>query len=345
MTNTLQAQWYDGRTGAGQAVEVWLQDECLHFGAQQLPLQQVLWPERWRHGQRKILLQGAGVLSFPDASAFDAWADASGRLPGLIERLLLSWRLALMSLALISAAFVATYLWGLPWASDRLAERVPQATEQKLGEDFMAYVDKRWVKPSALPPSEQTGWQQRFDRLLATARTAGRPDLPPLLKLNFRAGGDIGPNAFALPGGQICVTDELLTLVKDEPDAVLTILAHEAGHVRHHHGLRGGLRAMAVTAMAALWLGDYSSLLNGLPILLATRGYSRGFESEADRYARDLARAGGADPARIAVFFKRLREQYGDSSGNKLAISFSTHPADTERIAFFKAEAAPTPKN
>jgi Zn-dependent protease with chaperone function len=126
---------------------------------------------------------------------------------------------------------------------------------------------------------------------------------------------------------------------------VLTILAHEAGHLQHRHGLRTAIRASVVAAAAAVWLGDSTGFLNGLPVLLATNGYRRDHEREADAFAREAARRGGVDPARIAVFFERLREKYGDQAESPLAIAFSSHPADSERIAFFKAEAAPAPKN
>lgn len=343
---SLNAHWFDGRHGMAQPVEVSVQDGQLRFGDQQVALDDVQWPERLRHGRRQMLLRGAGVLSFPDAAAFDTWAAAVGRLPGWIERWQLSWRLALMSLALLVVLLGTGWRWGLPWAGDRIVEQVPVSAERPIGDEAMALIDQQWTRPSQLGAEAQQAWRARFDAMLATARRAGMQDIPADLQLHFRrTSAMLGPNAFALPGGQMCVTDELLELLKDEPDAVLTILAHEAGHVRHRHGLRMGLRAGVVAAVTALWLGDYSSLLNGLPLVLATTAYSRDYEREADAFARKLARQGGVDPARIAVFFERVHKKYGDHSDSTLAIAFSTHPADAERIAFFKAEGAPAPKN
>lgn len=341
----IHADWFDGRQGEARPVEVSLHEGQLCFGEHRLPLDRVQWPERLRHGQRLMLLHGGGVLRFRDAAAFDAWADATGHQPGLVERWQLSWRLALMALALVSLLFATGWRWGLPWASDQLVARISPAAEQGMGDQFMALVDKQWVRPSQLGAAEQQAWRQRFARLLAAGREAGM-DVPDQWQLHFRrASPALGPNAFALPGGQMCVTDELIELLKDEPDAVLTILAHEAGHVQHRHGLRTGVRAGVATAAAALWLGDYSSFLNGLPILLAVNGYRRDHEREADAFARDLARHGGVDSARIALFFARIREKYGDQAESPLAISFGSHPADSERIAFFKAEAPAAPKN
>jgi Zn-dependent protease with chaperone function len=342
----IPARWFDGQRGAAQPVDVSLQDGRLHFGDRRVPLSDAQWPERTRHGRRQILLRGGGVLSFPDAVAFDAWAEAVGQRSGLVARWQLSGRLALLSLALLVVLIGTGWRWGLPWASDRLVERIPVSAEQPIGEQAMALFDQQWLRPSRLSEAEQRAWRSRFDGMLAAARRAGMRDVPEHLQLSFRqTGASLGPNAFALPGGQMCVTDELIELLRDEPDAVLTVLAHEVGHVRHRHGLRMGLRAGVTAVVAALWLGDYSSLLNGLPVVLATSAYSRDHEREADAYARELARRGGADPARIAVFFQRVREKYGEAAATPLAIAFSSHPADGERIAFFKAEGPAASKN
>lgn len=346
-TTTLQARWFDGFHAAEQPVEVSLQGDELQFGTQRLPLNHVQWPERTRHGQRLMLLRGAGILSFPDATAFDAWAEASGQLPSWVERWQLSWPRALTALAMVTLLVAVAWQWGLPWASDRIVERVPLSAEQPVGEQAMALIDKQLLRPSQLSPDDQARWQQRLEQMLSMAKASGATDLPPHLQLHFRqSSSTFGPNAFALPGGTICITDELLDLMKDEPDGVMTILAHEIGHVQRRHGLRTGLRVMAISAIAAVWLGDYSSLINGLPVVLATNGYRRDHEREADAFARELALKGGVNPARIAVFFERLREKYGESAESPLAIAFSGHPANSERIAFFtKPEGSPAPKN
>lgn len=335
---SLPARWFDGQQGAAHPVVVRVDDGALHFGERSVPLSDVAWPERLRHGQRQMLLRGGGVLNFDDAAAFDAWADATGHQTGWVERWQLSWRLALMSLALLIALLGAGWRWGLPWASDRLVAQVPRSAEAPIGTQVMALIDRQWMRPSRLSPEEQQRWRARFEQMVDTARASGMQGLPEDWELHFRrTSAVIGPNAFALPGGQMCITDELVELMKDEPDAVLTVLAHEMGHVSRRHGLRLGLRAGVVAAVSAVWLGDYSSLLNGLPTVLATAAYSRDHEREADAFGRELAWRGGVDPARIAVFFERIRKRYGESADGGLAIAFSSHPADPERIEFFKA--------
>jgi predicted Zn-dependent protease len=82
-------------------------------------------------------------------------------------------------------------------------------------------------------------------------------------------------------------------------------------------------------------LGDFSSLLAAAPALLASSAYSRDNEREADAYARALARAGGVDTSRMAVFFERIAKEHAGVGEGGLAIAISSHPADAERVRFF----------
>ncbi|WP_457350865.1 M48 family metallopeptidase [Roseateles sp. P5_D6] len=332
----LAADWFDGRSARARPIEVWMDGATLHFGEQSAPLSGLTWPERQRHGQRQILLPGGGLLSFADATAFDAWASASGRSDSAIVQWQQSWLLALLALVLLAAGLAAGWRWGLPWAVDTAVDALPQSAERTLGEHLLNGLDGDWLKPSALSTAQQQVWQDRWTKAIARARADGGPAVPERFEIHFRNGGKaLGPNAFALPGGDIVITDELLELLADEPDAVMTVLAHELGHVRHRHGLRLMLRAGAVGVVASVIVGDFSTLLAAAPALLASNAYSRDNEREADLYGRTLARAGGVDTSRMAVFFERLAKKHATVDNNPLAIAISSHPADEERIAFF----------
>lgn len=332
----LAADWFDGRSARARPVEAWIDGATLHFGDQRTPLSGLTWPERQRHGQRQILLPDGGLLSFTDAGAFDAWAQASGRGDSVVVRWQQSWRLALLALVLLVGALAAGYRWGLPWAVDAAVAVLPAATERSLGERVLQGLDAEWLQPSHLPAARQLAWRQRWDAMLAKARAAGSPAVPERFEIHFRDGGKaLGPNAFALPGGDIVITDALLELLADEPDAVLTVLAHELGHVQHRHGLRMMLHAGAISIVASVIIGDFSTLLAAAPAMLAGNAYSRDNERQADFYARELARAGGADASRMAVFFERIAEQHKGVDDHPMAIAISTHPADAERIRFF----------
>ncbi|MCK7469253.1 MAG: M48 family metallopeptidase [Desulfosudis oleivorans] len=79
-------------------------------------------------------------------------------------------------------------------------------------------------------------------------------------------------------------------------DELLAVLAHEAGHVAHRHGvqriIQDSLLAFAISAVTGDASGT-SQLFLGLPVMLTELAYSRDFEREADRYALDTLRSPG----------------------------------------------------
>ncbi|MCE4540445.1 M48 family metallopeptidase [Pelomonas sp. P7] len=334
---SIDARWFDGHQGRPTLVQVWIEGKELCFADQRLHLDELGWPDGFQWGQRQLQLPGRGALTFQQAEIFDAWALQAGRTPGWIDRWQRSAWLATASLMLSALLIAVGLTGGLPWAADWLVRRIPPSAEAPIGEQAMKLLDEQWLRPSELTEAEQAMWRRRFADMLHRAGAQAGAVVPAGLDLGFRRGGRmLGPNAFALPGGKLCVTDELIGLMRDEPDAVLTILAHEVGHVQGRHGLRLAARAAAVTAVAAVWLGDYSSFINGLPALLFTASYSRDHEREADDYARRLTLAAGVDAGRIALFFKRVRDTYGAQDESPLAIAFSSHPADSERVRHFQ---------
>lgn len=333
------ADWFDGRSARARPVEVWIDGATLHFDDHGEPLSGVTWPERQRHGQRQILLPGGGLLSFADAAAFDAWALASGRTDSVVVRWQQSWRLAVLSLVLLVAGLAIGYRWGLPWAVDHAVDALPPAVEQRLSAQLLASLDGEWLHPTTLSAAQQQAWRERWQRMLAQARTAGGPALPARYEIHFRAGSKaLGPNAFALPGGDVVITDALLKLLEDEPDAVLTVLAHELGHVQHRHGMRALVQVALIGAATSVVIGDFSSLLAGVPALLGQLDYSRQAEREADHAALALLRTAHVSPQVMLPLFERLAAHR--PAQRDLPLALSSHPADEERMAFFR-NAAP----
>ena len=77
--------------------------------------------------------------------------------------------------------------------------------------------------------------------------------------LNFRGGGFIGPNAFALPDGTLVITDELVKLAGGDTEMLVGVLAHEIGHVELEHSLRQLYRAAGMAGLVMLIAGDIGS--------------------------------------------------------------------------------------
>jgi Zn-dependent protease with chaperone function len=350
---TLAVQWFDGLRPVAQAATVWFDEKrvCVQAGDGAAPRDyapaRLRWPDPLRQGQRQILLPDGGVLACTDAAAYDAWLGHSGRRHGFIPRWQQNGWLVLVTLLLLVATLFAGWRWGVPVAADTTVRFLPEASDDRVGAQVLKELDRHLLRPS------QLSWEQRravFDRFADAVDTAlDRRALPKLthFDLQFRAGGRLGANALALPGGTIIVTDELVKLLEDRPEAIVGVLGHELGHVKHRHGMRLTLRASAVGLATGVLIGDFSIALASAPALLAQQSYSRDFEREADDYARTLLRGASINPAVMVGFFERMKKLHverGDQA-NAVAAAFSSHPADQERIAFFKAEGPVTPKN
>ena len=104
--------------------------------------------------------------------------------------------------------------------------------------------------------------------------------------------------------------------------------------------MRALVQASLVAAVASVALGDFSALLAGAPAVLIQRGYSRDFERESDRESVRVLAAAGLPPAAMARFFELVAEARDDpASGGplgRIAIALASHPADAERIRFFR---------
>jgi Zn-dependent protease with chaperone function len=340
----LDARWYDGRQARPQAVQLWLDGAELCLAAEgqaplRVPRRGVTWPERTRHGVRQLLLPDGGVVELPDAAAWDAWAERHQLRQPLAVRWALSWRSALAATVAVVAVLVVGGVWGVPWAAERSAVLVPSSVTAHLDRSVLGQLERNgWLKPSALPEATAQRLKGELDAMLAAAyRAEERPEVTLLVRQMPKWAG---PNAFALPGGTVVVSDALLTLLPEQGGrlhpGVLGVLAHEVGHVHERHGLRNLLSASATGLLLGWWIGDYSSVLAGAPTVLIQSGYSRGFEREADDEALRIMRAAGVDPRGMVAFFTALKKAYPERDGDSPAFGLATHPPDSERMRLFE---------
>lgn len=346
----LSASWFDGRSAEAQAVELELDSEALLLhradaAPQRYARQAVVWPERTRHGQRQLLLPDGSVVALPDARAWDDWAAAAGLAQPLAARWALHWHWVLAALLLLIALFFSAWRWGIPWGAEQVVRWVPTEFEARLGRHLLDDLSERgWLKPSALPEATQQRIAAAVD---AMAQAAYRDGEMPRYRLHLqRAPKWLGPNAFALPGGDIVVTDALVELLQAKGDvtvspALLGVVAHELGHVREKHGLRLVVEAGAVSVLLGWWIGDYSSLLAAAPALMAQSAYSRGHERSADAEGLRVMQAAGIDPRAMVQFFTALKKALPERDGDTPAFGLATHPADSERVRFFEQAARP----
>lgn len=358
--SALAATYFDGRSARAQPVTLQLlgegQQRRLHIVGDgvdlQVPAHQVQWPERTRHGQRLAHLASGGHVQCDDGLAWDTWMQSQGQDESLVVKMQQSWRWVAGSVAVLAALAVALQLWGLPLLARAVVAATPPGLEQSLGESSLAAVDQALMQPSQLPLTEQARITQAFrDAVAHQDVSRQRP-----WKLVFRQ-SKIGPNALALPGGTIIMTDEMVALVNADTRVLTAVLAHELGHVQQRHSLRMLVQGTMLGALGAVVLGDFSTLLAAVPALLGQAHYSREAEREADAHAVQVLKAAGLSPLHMVTLFEALeherqkkarrdqdaqqtKDPAADSdSPSWLGIAFASHPSDADRIAFFRAAA------
>ncbi len=145
-------------------------------------------------------------------------------------------------------------------------------------------------------------------------------------------------NAFALPGGQIFITEALLARFQT-PGQLAGVLGHEVGHVLARHSseqmaktkLAQGLTTSAVVAGSDSRGGVYASAAVAQFVSqFALMRYSREHELESDRLGVRYMTLAGYDPNSLKDVMMILAEASGRSPN---ASDFmATHPSSGRRI-------------
>jgi len=327
----LAGTYFDGRDGRAHAV-VLRRIGSAHFLMQGDGLQRsgalrsvVLTPRLARIVRTLEFADGAR-LQLPDDAPIDAWFARQDRLQALVDRLERHAHAVAAAILVCAGSLAFGAIWGVPWIADRIATHIPAGVEHALGEQVLASLDRFGVKASALEPARRDELAARFGML--ARGLDGAADY----RVEFRDAPGIGANAFALPGGTIVVTDQLMALFCDdrEFDAVV---AHEIGHEQHHHTLRQTLRGSMIAIVAALFAGDVSSagaVVVAVPTFLLDSHYSREFEDEADHFALDLLVKHEETPYWFAAAMRSLQAKHPDTG--ELAY-LASHPPTPQRIA------------
>jgi predicted Zn-dependent protease len=178
------------------------------------------------------------------------------------------------------------------------------------------------------------------------------------VRFNFMVVKDPSINAFALPGGFICINAGLIMATKSESE-LAGVISHEISHVTQRHIARaiqqqGRASLLAAAGMlAAILAGAMSGNPNvGMAGVVAGQNaalqhqlnFSRENEIEADRVGIGVMAAAGYDPFAMGSFFETMDRRLGGSGANAHIIEFlQTHPVFTTRIAEAKSRAVAYP--
>jgi predicted Zn-dependent protease len=334
--NVLRARYFDGKRALGHEVSVMLAGGKLKLVARDVSAEfdarRVRVAPRIAKTPRWLYLPGGGACAIADNDAVDDFARERP-FARFLHRLESRPAFAALAVALVVAALWLLIDRGVPVAAERIAQEIPREAETVLGQQTLAGMEQYWLNPSKLTPARQEALRAKFGRM---SQAAGET-VPP--RVEFRASPAIGPNAFALPGGTIVVTDELVKLARNDQE-VLAVLAHELGHVRFRHTMRHLLQGSATALIIAGVTGDIASttsLAASAPALLLQTKYSRDYEREADRYAIELMQKAGIPPRYFATILARFETK--NRRRGVMPTFLSSHPPTKEREALALAQA------
>lgn len=146
------------------------------------------------------------------------------------------------------------------------------------------------------------------------------------------------PNAFAMPGGVLCVTKDLIKILENEAELV-AILSHEIGHVERGHlfdAARGEmLRRKIIKSSVVSYATDVIQMLIGL-------SFNKTQEDEADEYGFRMLLKKGYDPIAMSTSLEKFIQGHPHAlskAANPFDDFFSSHPYTELRIDKFRARA------
>ncbi|HSW64181.1 MAG TPA: M48 family metallopeptidase [Dissulfurispiraceae bacterium] len=325
--------FYDGASSRAHQVQVSLKSgQCAIAGDsidRSFPFDDIVVSEPLHGAARLLRFPDGSSCEVPDSPALSALLAQGGHREPLVVRMQRKWRWIAVSVVVLVAVLAAAYQWVLPFAAEKLAYRLPDKALTLISQQALTNLDGKFLGPSALPADRQQRLQDRFARV----------DFPPntfvATTIQFRSSAFAGANAFALPDGTIVFFDKLVELAAND-DELVSVFAHEAGHVALRHGVRQMIQSSIVGLVLAAYIGDVSALAGALSGWLLEANYSRNFEREADRYAAAVLRHNNLSPALLGTFLMKLENDHGrnkrGSGGNNLFDYLSSHPATRERM-------------
>lgn len=296
--------------------------------------------------RRALKFPGGGRFETPDDTAISAWERQVGRNRALggVRWLEGRWGAALASLAVAVAAVAAFMVFGIPALSRQAAAVTPRSVLTTFDRETLKVLSSgEYVGPSRLSAARQAQLQREFRDVAAWAGGGyaytlllrdGEPD---------GAGSGLGPNAFALPGGTVVLTDQLVALAKSDRELV-GVLAHETGHVTNRHGLAGVYQALGLAALTTVVTGDLvsaSTFAAAVPAALLRGGYSRAAETQADEDSGRFMMERYRTTRPLQDILARLEREVGggeDGDGEPSVFDLlRSHPGTAQRIEHLKA--------
>lgn len=253
---------------------------------------------------RRLLLQGAVVMTMPALGLLDAQAE--GVEVGKNS----------MFTKLVPAETIERS------AAQQYAQMMQQAANQNAlaGRDHPQVKRLRSIANKTIPHA--LGWNPRAANWRWEVNLIGSKQI----------------NAFCMPGGKIAFYTGILEQLKLTDDEVATVMGHEVAHALREHA-RERMGKTAATGIGAsllgavLGLGELGQTVTNYGAQLLTLQFSRSDESEADLVGMELAARAGFDPRAGVSLWQKMAQASKGAPPQWL----STHPSGSTRIADIEA--------
>ena len=143
---------------------------------------------------------------------------------------------------------------------------------------------------------------------------------------------DSSPNAMALPGGFLFLSDSLAGFCDRDPDELAFVIGHEMAHVIRKHAWDRMLNeaALRVASTVTSRLGRIGGWLRQEGITLLRSAHARKSELEADEFGFRLAAAAAYQTDGAIAFLQRVGRNL---SQGPLGHYLESHPPPAERLA------------
>jgi Zn-dependent protease with chaperone function len=299
---------------------------------------------------RYIYFPGGGKFETDSNDAIDRWlsANQAGLLQGWLHRMESRYRYAALSLFVVIVFAWLSVQYLIPAASTVIVEQLPISLTKKLGEGTLELMDRHIFVESNLSAKKQQQLQRLFQKYFP------QQIIDYSLVLHFRHSKSIGANAFALPSGDLLLTDDFVALAQNDNE-LLAVLAHEVGHIESQHLMRRLVQDSFLIFLITMVTGDVSSVSSialSAPTVLLEMAYSREFEREADQSALVFLQQHNIASVNFSNIMTRMNDEAMQKAKNSLASPsssadevdnvatqlqyyLSTHPATDERIKAF----------
>jgi Zn-dependent protease with chaperone function len=194
---------------------------------------------------------------------------------------------------------------------------------EKIAAEFQMGYLLAQVYEEKVPAGENNRLSEIATHLVSSLRNKER-------KFTFKYDQSGVPNALAIPGGFIYVSEKLIDLCGEDRDAIAFVLAHEIAHTINGDANKRFLTKTVITGLSHVRTRGMNPAVQSVLSHVVQQGYSREQEYRADRFAVALTKAAGADPAGGCRLFSELQKH--EKEPNFLGSYFSSHPALSDRI-------------